>query len=323
MKKTIITLSLMAITSLWASDTMRSELSLTAGYNKFDSASKLENATLFGIRGSIYENEINRYGLQLGYEGTSGISYENTYPVKETDLHRFFTRLVIDGEEELSVTPYLFLGGGYELLSDEIEGEPSQGFIDLGVGFKYNFDNNFNLALETRGIGKFETRDLDFNVNLALGYVLGNIYAQKRAPLIALEDTTKEPKLKKSASTEIDIVEVEAPKETTMTIVEERQLSPLLTDRDEVAPLVKDEVVDDSAIIMEDAYYIQVAAYRSTPTEPLMQRLQERGFDNAFVYPSNEINRVLVGPFITKLEAKETIGALKAIRNDAFITKIK
>ena len=320
MKKSIVTLSLLA-TTLFATDAMRSEVDLTLGYNKFDSASILENATLFGIRGTIYENEVNKYGLQVGYEGTAGIAYEKMYPKKETDLHRFLTHLVIDGEEEYHVTPYLFLGGGYEYLSDEIKGEPSQGFVDLGIGFKYHLNDLFKILLETRAIGKVDTRDLGLNATLGIGYIYGMGYQPKLEPIRALD---KEDVSEKIVPQTV-IKEIKVPmKQTT------NQL-------DELAVVVNENETDDKVMAVaevdlpsikkgysEDAlfagdYYVQMAALEKTPTQPLVGQLADHGFDNTLVYPRGDIHLVLVGPFEEKSEAIKAQRVLKSIRSDAFI----
>jgi cell division septation protein DedD len=90
-----------------------------------------------------------------------------------------------------------------------------------------------------------------------------------------------------------------------------------------VEDIVKEPFIAEENAIVKDAFYIQMAAYKTTPAEPLIEQLQERGFDLAFIYPDNNLQKVLVGPFVTILEAKEVIGRLKAIKKDAFITKIK
>jgi len=324
MKKKFTIISLLLATSLFANDAMRSEVELTAGYNHFDSASLLENATLFGIRGTMYETEVNKYGLQLGYEGTGGISYENRDPAKETSLHRLFTHLVVDGEEEYHVTPYLFLGGGYEYLSDEIKGEPSQGFVDLGVGFKYHFSNGFHVGVEGKGIGKFDTRDLGYNLSLTMGYTLGNLYSHKQEPLHAFEDKhkVKEGAPKKDLHRRIDIIKVQADKRyEPMQIVEKKEeISPVMIEPQTVSTY---ESISEDNLIIEDAFYVQMAAYKSTPVQPLIDRLLEKGYTNTELYPKGELNTVIVGPYDTKIQAKEALKSLKMIKKDAFITTIQ
>ncbi len=326
MKKTILTLSLITMTSLVASDSLKTEVALTAGYNKFDSASKMENASLFGIRATVYENEVNMYGLQVGYEGSTGIEYAKEG--KKTDLHRVFTHLVVDGEEEYDVTPYLLLGLGYEYLSDEIKGEPSQGFVDLGLGFKYSFNKNFNLLLETRAVGKFDTRDLDITTNIGFGYVFGGKYSAIAKPIIALDDH-KQHKENMTPERKINIVKIPSPKVasyqypeevTAMTIDKGEKVS---TYHDTVPTVTTPSVSYEKEVIAKGDYYVQMAAYNSTPTQPLIDTLASQGYENTLVYPRGKTNLVLVGPFIDSSEAAQVKSALRSIRSDAFVYKMK
>ncbi len=329
MKKTIIALSLIAITSLVASEAFKTEVALTAGYNKFDSASKMENASLFGIRATVYENEVNMYGLQVGYEGSMGIEYNKE--VTKTDLHRFFTHLVVDGEEEYDVTPYLFLGLGYEYLSDEIKGEPSQGFIDFGLGFKYFIDKNFNILLETRAVGKFDTRDLDLTTNLGLGYRFGGKYSAKIKPIIALDEHKRNVDTLTSA-TKIHVVDIPSVKESTIPSYQyPEEVSDIAIEKGEKVSTYHDNtptmttptVSYKEEVLVSDGYYVQMAAYKSTPTQALIDTLTENGYSNTLVYPRGDTTLVLVGPFVDREEAIRMQSALRSIRRDAFIYKMK
>ena len=315
MKKIILTLSLMAVTSLMANDTMRTEVDLTAGYNKFDSASWLKNTTLFGIRATMYETEVNKYGLQVGYEGMPGIKYEKSS--KKTDLHRIYSHVVIDGEEEYSIVPSLFLGGGYEYLTDEIKGEVSQGFVDLGIGFKYHVTENINVGIETRAIGKFNTRDLDFNVNLALGYMLGGKYERKVEPIFALD--TNEVKI----DTATEAIEPLQERATIIKVPAEDNYATVspVSSSDVVNTVVVDEAPRYTA--STGSYYIQVAAYRSTPTQPLVNKLVRNGYSNTTVQYKNGKKLIVVGPFSSREEASLTLGGVQSVKADAFIKKGK
>ncbi len=323
MKKRVLTLALMTAASLFASDTLRSEMAVTLGYNKFDDASKMENATLFGLRGTVYENEVNKYGLQLGYEGSYGVAYEKMG--KETDVHRFYANMVVDGEEEYNVTPYLFLGGGYELLSDEIKGEPSQGFVDLGLGFKYYLNNMFNLLFEMRALGKFDTRDLGLSATVGLGYMYGGKHQKMVAPIVALDtpkiETTsvKEPPV---AATKINIVRLSSPQmgenESTIAASEVNE---------DVAPLeevvfLEDQVAKKPAS-PKTGYYVQMAALEKTSALPLIDRIKRGGYENVVTESKGVMTLVLVGPYEDGKLARLAQRALKSIRDDAFIKRVQ
>lgn len=329
MKKTIVTLSLIATTSLFAYDTFKTQVAVTAGYNKFDSASKMEDTSLFGIRATVYENEVNMYGLQVGYEGATGIDYEDSS--KKTDLHRIFTHLVVDGEEEYDVTPYLFLGAGYEYLSEEIKGEPSQGFIDLGLGFKYFFDRNFNVLLETRAVGKFDTRDLDLTTNLGLGYMFGGKKSLKQKPIIAL-DKNEEDLEKIVPKRSIDIVNAPVVKEVQIqAYTYPEEVSAMKIDKGErvmpykeLSPIVTTPVVSyEEVAVSSGDYYVQMAAYNHTATEPLMNSLAKRGYANTLVHPRGNTSLVLVGPYMSREDALSAKRSLKSIKSDAFLYRMQ
>ncbi len=321
MKKTLL-LSLAALSSLMASGNLHKEVAVTAGYNKFDGASLMENAAFFGIRGTIYENEVNKYGLQVGYEGSSGVDYAQSG--QTTSVHRFFTHLIADGEEEYNVVPYLLLGLGYEYLSDEIKGEPSQGFADAGIGFKYCIDEHFNLALETRAIGKLDTRDLDFNANLALGYMFGGERRDKFKPIVAFEKE-KETTVPKSIVPKTTINVIHAPMVQPTPQIDE--VTALVNEIDTNAkPIVTAQTSTnavDATVVNSGDYYVQMAALASTPTQPLVQQLSDKGYLNTIVYPRDDANLVLVGPYSSHKEAQKAKAALKHIRRDAFIYRMQ
>ena len=335
MKKIAITLSLIAITSLMASDNIRAEIALTAGHNKFDSASKMEDASLFGIRATMYEDEVNKYGLQVGYEGATGIQFSGTS--EQTDLHRIFSHLVVDGEEEYSVTPYLFLGGGYEFLTDEIKGEPSQGFLDLGLGFKYFFDNNFKALLETRAIGKFDTRDLDFNVNVGLGYAFGGKQRTVFEPIMALGPKKSSPK---QTTPKAAINVVKAPMVQTTNPMDELTAMVNEIDTGVTTPSYKTTSVStpvysydempvattmpfEEVSISSGTYYVQMAALDITPTQPLVNTLIENGYSNTVVHLRGNTSLVLVGPYLTRADALSAKSSLKSVRADAFLFRMQ
>jgi cell division septation protein DedD len=157
---------------------------ITVGKNSFAKDSKMRDSTVFGIRATAYDGDIFRYGLQLGYECAIDTKYdevESTSSTTKTDMHRLFVNMLVDGEEEYNVVPYLLFGLGYEYLSDELyKQDVSQGFAQTGLGFKYNITRSLNLALEGRVLGKFDTRDVDFIFSGGLGYMFGNNTSSKK-----------------------------------------------------------------------------------------------------------------------------------------------
>ncbi len=160
------------------------QASMTIGKNSFSKDSNMKDNTVFGIRATAYDGDIFRYGLQFGYESALKTKYEgvdSTSLITQTDMHRIFVNMIVDGEEEYNVVPYLLFGGGYEYLSDEISKQDvSQGFAQTGLGFRYNMTRSLNVALEGRVLGKFDTRDVDFIFNAGIGYMFGNLESSKK-----------------------------------------------------------------------------------------------------------------------------------------------
>ena len=236
-----ITLSLLVATSLLAGDGMRTEVAVTVGKNKFDSASKMQKETIYGARVTFYETQVNKYGFQVGYDGAKDVVYKGEN--KKTNLHRGYVHLVIDGEQEYHVTPYIFMGGGYEYLSEEIKSDSSQGFVDLGLGFKYYPYTNFHLLIEAAAVGKFETRDLEYQAKLGLGYSLGEIFKTTQEPIDVLGDEKLEKSINSLENTkpsiETPIIETPSEKldsvESTTTVIEDDMATLADVEESEVA----------------------------------------------------------------------------------------
>ncbi len=184
MKKTLLALALSSSLLFSSSISEKNskyqpyQTTVTFGKNSFAKDSSMKDNTIFGIRATAYDSDVFRYGLQVGYESALHTKYESrssTSLIAETDIHRFFVNMIVDGEEEYNVVPYLLFGAGYEFLSDELSNmDVSQGFAQTGLGFRYNITRSLNVALEGRGLGKFDTRDIDFIFSGAIGYMFGN-----------------------------------------------------------------------------------------------------------------------------------------------------
>lgn len=319
MKKMMLTLSLVAGTFLMADDALKAQVALTAGYNKFDSASSMESTLLYGVRATIYENEVQSYGLQVGYEGNIGIAYENR--TNTTDIHRLFTHLIADGEEEYGVTPYILLGLGYEYLTDEIKGELSQGFADFGIGFRYFFAENFNTSLESRVVGKFNTRDLDIMTNLGFGYMFGGKHSKKVEPIVALSPNTKaiDDMVPVSQINDITIANQAEDGLTDMEIYNEE----VSNNQNGISHEVTTPRATYTATAATGSYYVQMAAYRHTATHPLMSELSAHGIHNTSVHKRGGLSRILVGPYANRYEVRNALENLKRIRSDAFVYVMK
>jgi hypothetical protein len=182
--------SLALVASLYAqSDIKKFEVTPFIGFNMFDGNSAMENDSLFGIRGTF--NLDKYYGIRASYEGAFDARYSKVYQTLAvgnssndsatngsslTDVHRYLGEVVVRGDEEYNVIPYVFLGLGYESLSDETIHDVSQGLLDGGLGFKYQAWKDLNLILEGKVLRKFDTHDIDTAITLGIGYIFGKSF---------------------------------------------------------------------------------------------------------------------------------------------------
>ncbi len=171
MKKFVLYTFLSLSTVLNAQDLPQYEISSTIGYNNFDGSSKMESKVMYGIRATAYTNEY--YGYQLSYDIADSVRYSDS--PENTNMHRFSGQIIINGEEEYKVLPYIMLGGGYELLSNETTHDVSQGFIDGGIGFRYLMREDISVNIEGKVLRKFDTDDIDYTMNVGVGYMFGAV----------------------------------------------------------------------------------------------------------------------------------------------------
>lgn len=319
-----VTITLLMASSLWATNYItdgskpnRVEVDFGIGFNKFDSASKLSHSkgTFYSIKGTIYDSVVDKYGFGLVYEGAYGVDYKkNDSNKKETDVHRLFANLVIDGEEEWSIIPYIFMGAGYEYLSDEIKGETSQGIADLGIGFRYGLDYGLKLGLEGKCIGKYDTHDLDYEVGFLLGYDFSNTSHSKQLLSTQTDIQTKTP-LQIINETEKS---QEQPVQTIVNEITVEDANHITTTSPVVMP-------DNTNVVVDNAYYIQLAAYRSAQPNHMVLKAKRVGFENVEVVEDNDykgiIRRVLIGPYSSKSEARHDLFKAKRVERHAYIIK--
>jgi hypothetical protein len=321
MRKITILSSVILALSLYAnSETAnRVEIGISAMSEKVDSDSRIDDhILLYGLRATVYESEVNKYGFNLSYEGAMNVSYQAPFTSIETDIHRVLANLVIDGEEEYHILPYVMFGVGYEHLSDEVKGETSQAIGNVAVGFKYDLGNGFNSALEGRYIGKFDTSDNDWSIGLVFGYDFSNsskkvfnLHEDKER----LTSADNLPNTQKRAVTVIKVdPRVDYESGESYTVTSENQSVDEVESANGIGEVVNGDIGD---------YYIQVAAFKKTPSTYMIRKLNSIGYENAITKYRNGKRLVLVGPYLTKEEANEAKAGLYSIAPDAFITTIK
>jgi cell division septation protein DedD len=325
MKKFALYTFLSLSSILVAGDIIKYEIQPTIGYNSFDSSSKMESTFVYGIRGTVYPNSY--YGYRLSYERSDNVHYDETSTKKTTNLQRISGQILVSGEEEYQVIPYLLLGGGYEMLSNEISNDVSQGYVEGGVGFKYHMKNDLIFDLEAKAMKKFDTDDIDYIVNFGLGYLFD---PTMRKPALYQPGTLDEiPKVKNKVS-------------VTPKTIKKKLIEPLASNKTVAKYTFTEEEVQnsfDASIpvtpyptmiednqLVEKQYYIQVAAWFNAEDNKLLNHLENEGFtyniENA-IRLGRDAQLVKVGPYNHFTDAKLALKDLKKIKKDAFITKIK
>ncbi len=295
-------------------------MEMSAGVNHFDSDSRLskDNAGFYGLRATIFDSVVDKYGFQVAYEGAFGVDYERLQPKEksQSDVHRILGNVVIDGDQEVGITPYLFLGAGYEYLSDEIKGEVSQGIADLGIGFRYGLGYGLRVGLEGKVLGKFDSHDLDYELGVTFGYALNHSdESNSFTPVSSVLPTPTTEHVVKSSTVvhEINLGMNHVPfEESTSTTVAQDEVSAEVTPvEQEVAP---------------SAYYVQLAAYAKTNPEKMVNKAKSHGFENVDVIGEESrigtLQRVVVGPYESKSEAKNALRKIKEMVPKAYIVKL-
>lgn len=175
--KTLLFPILLSAASLFAADTHTFELTPTFGKNYSDKSSKMTNSDLlYGLKGTWKSAE--DLGVEVGFEGGSDIMYVGED--KTTSLYRVFAHAMLFGEEEYTLTPYAFVGAGYEFLSDNIQGDPDQGLIDGGVGFSYSMYPFLNISIEAKALSKLDTEDIDYTANVGFSFIFDENFKLNR-----------------------------------------------------------------------------------------------------------------------------------------------
>jgi cell division septation protein DedD len=342
-------LSLSAATALVAQNGIKYEVEPVLGYNNFDSASKMGDAMLYGVRGTLYANDY--YAYRLSYMRADNVDYEGSKTSKsKTDLQRIAGDIIISGEEELHVIPYLFVGLGYEDLSQETSNDVSQAYIDGGIGFKYNLYNNLYTNLELQALKKFDTDDIDYGVNLGFGYMFGQapkrVYEQRGA----LDETPLSYQKELSSINDVEsVTPVAVPQTytttTTAPVVVEQSVQPsgvngrytfnedqsvVSSEAEIVQPQIQPQAVAysevyENAVVEDNQYYIQMAAWFNTTDDKLLNKIENKGFPfelRDVIRKDRAAQIVIVGPYEKVSDAKLALRDLKKIKRDAYITKV-
>lgn len=325
MKKIALYTFLSFSSVLIAQDVIKYEIEPTISYNSFDSSSKMESTFMYGIRGTIYQNSY--YGYRLSYERADDVHYDNTSTKKTTDLQRISGQIIVNGEEEYNVIPYILLGGGYEILSNETTHDVSQGYVEGGIGFKYHMNNDLIFDLETRALKKFDTDDIDYLVSFGLGYLFDPTIVKPKVYQPGILEELPKVKNKVLLTPEIDTKELIQP------IVVADDISATYTFNEEqdqnipetIAPIISTPEIIQHEQFIEKQYYVQMAACFKKHDNKLINKLEGKGYQlyiKDAIRHEKDTQLILVGPFESSKSAKRSLRDLKKIKKDAFITKI-
>ncbi len=335
MKKFALYTFLSLSAALVADGGIKYEIEPTIGYNSFDSSSKMESTFMYGIRGTLHANDY--YSYRLSYQRSDDVHYSSSAQITEktTDVQRISGQVLMNGKEEYNVIPYILLGLGFESLSDETTHDVSQGYVEGGLGFKYNMYNNLYVNIEGQVLKKFDTDDVDYGVNFGFGYMLGytpkpQVYKPSELDERPIADNRLPIKQNLTKKKVIEpIKQKEVAKKYTFN--EEQQI-PYIPELNN-SPVIS-SIIAPNAIVLKEyqqplsskLYYVQMAAWFKSSDEKLLNRLENRGFaydiENA-VRKGQEVQLVKVGPYEQYSDAKLALQDLKTIKKDAYITKLK
>jgi cell division septation protein DedD len=312
-------LTILSLSSLLsAQEVIKYEIEPTIGYNSFDGNSYMESTFLYGIRGTVNPNRY--YGYRLSYQRSDDIHYDDKSPKKTTDLQRVSGQILINGEKEYNIIPYILVGGGYEILSDEIKNDVSQAYVEGGIGFKYHMHNNVIFDIEATAMKKFDTDDIDYMVNFGLGYLFDpsrKVY--KPIPAITQKPLKVKPTtpVAKNKPVTIKPIPVKNDIETLYTFKEEKVLKK--------KPKKVLAINSKKSTATGSNYYIQMDIWYKKENERLLSKLESAGYlfeirDAKRL--KKDVQLVLVGPYKNSRDAKKAYKKLRKIKKDAFITKM-
>ncbi len=233
---------------------------------------------------------------------------------RETDIDRFYINALKEiHSTDTNFIPYLFAGLGYEHVNDKNLGIESQGFFNTGGGLKYSLNEKFRLISEAKVIKKFKDKDLDVVAMLGVGLLFGD----------EGESTVNQ------TNTNIPVAEPK-PDNQDLTIIldahEDSVPATIAPDLPVVAEPIERVKLDLHELKHSGDYYIQVAALSSnTAVEKLLTKLESKNLrtvvKTAQVH-GREIQRILVGPYMSRSEAKAELPEVKEVAKGAFIKKL-
>ena len=314
--KKVMMLGLVVGVSMFA----KTELSMSIGTNSFSSSENVKNSTSYGIRGDFYLD--NLYHIDLGYDRFDSVKTKTTPSVK-FKIDRFYTQFSADGEEEYHIVPTLSVGAGVEKAKARGDSS-SQGFLSLGVGFRYNISQNFNFLLGTKVLWKTKSRNLNYHTTVGMGYMIDDEPANNEKEsveevVIPKEKLSIPQKVKpqvipeatiQTTDVKVQSVRVEPSKIEAKTITQAR---PCYTSK-------PTNLHPKRQVLHTRGTFIQVGAYTRNKPTYMLNRLSKNGY-HIILRHLDHITKALVGPFESEIEARRILKDVRKFSKGAFIYK--
>lgn len=185
MKKLLISAGVAAALATTAIAEYNVEPIVSKNFTK--SSSDLNNYNSFGLR--VSKEIMDSLAIQLSYEYADDAKYKNNN--QTTDLMRYAANLVYDFKNDSRLTPYSFIGGGYEKVNNKLADFDSQTIWNAGLGLRYALNETVSIFTEGRYTYKVETEDKDKTIGLGLSMKFGG---QKAQPVVVEEPVVEAPK---------------------------------------------------------------------------------------------------------------------------------
>ncbi len=291
----MIKIVLFALLTTVALARVENDVSLTLGYNDFtddDEHLLYDDVAFYGVRaGAIVDDT---YGVQVGYEETQSANCQ------DLTLQRYYVNGILQTRLANGLKPYGVATLGYE--TSDKEYRPSQTFLGLGGGLKYNFSNHANVFLETRALKSMDSKNIAWATTLGLGYTFDT------APILQESATVQKvvPKAPTKAMIKPQRIKQVAPIQTNVFYTTQEAITPQRVVRAKRA---------------KHGYFVQIAALNSSSSAPYIAKLRRHGFRNVSVKRVERRKLVLVGPYKSRASATRALANLRNISDGAFIKR--
>ncbi len=301
--KKIVTLCVVAS---FAFAKMETDVALTAGYNKLDQPYYVySHRAFYGVRAGVYIDD--HIGFQIGFEKPDQANCIGL------QLKRYYANTLLMTKLANGLKPYGVGTLGYETSSADDDYRPSQAFLGLGLGVKYDINQNFNLFLETRALKSLKSDDLTLATTLGLGYSFDTGYATSSM----LNDEVKVVHKKQNITRpKIRPVRIEKPMPT-LPVASELNVS-----YDIRKPIISKTIVVKPAS-SQGNLFVQIVALTTSSPRSAVRKLHAEGISNVHVkkmyQKGTSYSFVVVGPYETRASASRALRKLKAHHAGAFI----